>query len=339
MRERHPTPSDWHVMTNDITFSITTTRFDEDYAPAENSRVTTNFANLARGEGRRQNLRNALSMMDRRLNELLSADARYRVELDIVSVQLAFADGADDEEFPVIEVLDVHIVDTATGERHQGIVGNNFSSYLRDYDFSVVLPAAKAAAGTFTVPDDFGDLHGKLFQHFLDSSAYRERFPSSPVICISVSTSRTYHRTGVVHPVLGVEYEQDAFSLTDEYFAKMGLQVRYFMPRGSVAPLAFYFRGDLLADYTDLQLAGTIATMETFQKIYRPEIYNAVTPAGEVYRPTLDQPDFVRTGIDYDREERSQLAVVQGRYAEEHFVKPHRAALDSWAANFGAVLR
>jgi hypothetical protein len=330
-------------MTNDITFSITTTRFDEDYAPAENSRVTTNFANLARGAGRQANLRGALSMMDRRLNELVPEDnpdgTRYRVELDIVSVQLQFSDGADDEQFPVIEVLDVHILDTETGQRHQGIVGNNFSSYLRDYDFSVVLPAAKAAAGTFTVPEDFGDLHGKLFQHFLDSEAYRDRFPLPPVICISVSTSRTYHRTGVVHPVLGVEYEQDAFSLTDEYFAKMGLRVRYFMPRGSVAPLAFYFRGDLLADYTDLQLAGTIATMETFQKIYRPEIYNAVTPAGEVYRPTLDQTEFVRTGIDYDREERSQLAVVQGRYAEEHFVKPHRAALDEWSASFGAVLR
>ncbi|WZH36397.1 MAG: DUF1852 family protein [Microbacterium enclense] len=330
-------------MANDITFSITTTRFDEDYAPAENSRVTTNFANLARGEGRQQNLRNALSMMDRRLNELVASHEpdrdRYRVELDIVSVHLQFSDGADDEKFPVIEVLDVHIVDSTTGERHRGIVGNNFSSYLRDYDFSVVLPAANAEGTGFTVPDDFGDLHGKIFQYFLESSAYRELFPLSPVICISVSTSRTYRRTGVEHPVLGVEYEQDSFSLTDEYFAKMGLRVRYFMPRGSVAPLAFYFRGDLVADYSDLQLAGTIATMETFQKIYRPEIYNAVAPAGEVYRPTLDQADFVRTDIDYDREERSRLAVTQGRYAEEHFVTPHRRALDEWAANVEAVLR
>jgi hypothetical protein len=31
--------------------------------------------------------------------------------------------------------------------------------------------------------------------------------------------------------VLGVEYQQEEYSLTDEYFAKMGLQVRYFMPR------------------------------------------------------------------------------------------------------------
>lgn len=333
---------DWHPMANDITFSISTTRFDEDYAPAEGSRVTTNFANLARGEDRQQNLRNALSMIDRRFNDLASSDPdgdRYRVELDIVSVQLQFADGAD-EEFPVIEVLDVHIVDTRTGERHQGIVGNNFSSYLRDYDFSVVLPAAQAEAGGFTVPDDFGDLHGKLFQHFLASEAYRERFPLPPVICISVSTSRTYRRTGVVHPVLGTEYEQDAASsLTDDYFGRMGLQVRYFMPRGSVAPLAFYFRGDLLADYTDLQLTGTVATMETFQKIYRPEIYNARTPAGDVYRPSLEAPDFEPTEVTYDRVERSQLAVVQGRYAEEHFVKPHRRILDQWAADYSLAAR
>lgn len=337
-----PLPRIGIPMSNDITFRITTTRFDEDYAPAEGSRVTTNFANLARGDGRQQNLRTALSMIDRRCNDLAAGDDeggdRYRVELDIVSVQLQFSDGAD-EEFPVIEVLDVHIVDTVTGQRHQGTVGNNFSSYLRDYDFSVVLPAANADATAFTVPDDFGDLHGKLFQHFVESAAYRERYAQSPVICISVSTSRTYRRTGFTHPVLGDEYAQDATSLTDDYFAKMGLRARYFLPRGSVAPLAFYHRGDSLDDYTDLQLMGTIATMETFQKIYRPEIYNAIVPAGEIYRPSLDALDFVRTGIEYDREERSRLAVTQGRFAEEHFVKPHRRALEEWSATFGTVLR
>jgi len=329
-----PAPPDWLDMANDITFRISTTRFDEDYAPSSSSRITTNFANLARGEHRRQNLRNALAMIDRRFNELADADNpsgdRYRVELDIVSAELQFDDAGDDRAFPLLEVLDIHVVDTVTGERRQGIVGNNFSSYLRDYDFSVLLPAANGEGKSFTLPEDFGILHGKLFQHFLDSEAYRERYTQSPVVCISVSTSRTYHRTGVVHPVLGHEYEQDSFSLTDEYFAKMGLQVRYFMPRGSVGPLAFYFRGDLLADYTDLQLAGTVATMETFQKIYRPEIYNAHEPAGEVYRPTLAHEDFTRTNIAYDREERSRLGITQGRYTEEHFVKPHRAVLDAW---------
>ena len=50
-------------MADDFTFSTSTTAFDEDYSPAENSRITTNFANLARGEQRQQNLRNTLTMI------------------------------------------------------------------------------------------------------------------------------------------------------------------------------------------------------------------------------------------------------------------------------------
>ena len=329
-------------MTNEFTFRITTTRFDEDYSPSDTSRITTNFANLARGEHRQQNLRNALAMIDHRFNDLAHWDNpnrdRYTVELEIVTVELQFAAGGEDQKFPLLEVLDIQIVDRRTEARHHGIVGNNFSSYVRDFDFSVLLPAATEAAGKFTVPNDFGNLHGKLFQHFLDSAAYRERFPTSPVICISVSTSKEYRRTANHHPILGVEYQQDDYSLTDEYFGKMGLQVRYFMPPGSVAPFAFYFRGDLLGDYTNLQLIGTISTMETFQKIYRPEIYNANSTAASIYRPSLERQDFSRTQIAYDRVERNQLAAKQGKYAGEHFVKPHSEVLERWAANYPALV-
>jgi hypothetical protein len=327
-------------MTNEFDYKITTTRFDEDYSPSESSRITTNFANLARGEHRQQNLRNALTMIDRRFNELADWDNvngdRYTVELDIITVGLQFAAGGEDQEFPLLEVLDVHIVDSSTGERKRGIVGNNFSSYVRDYDFSVLLPSITAAATSKSMPDDFGDLHGKLFDHFLGSDAYTTRFELPPVICISVSTSKTYRRTDNRHPVLGVEYENDDVSLTDEYFAKMGLKVRFFMPRGGVAPLAFYFRGDLLTDYSNLQLIGTISTMETFQKIYRPEIYNANSAAAGIYRPTLEQQDYSQTKVSYDREERSRLATIQGKYTEEHFMKPHQDALDQWAAAYPA---
>ncbi|GAA1933822.1 DUF1852 family protein [Microbacterium aoyamense] len=325
-------------MADDFTFSITTTRFDDDYAPSKSSRVTTNFANLARGEHRQQNLRNTLTMIDRRFNDLAHWDNpdgnRYTVELDIVSVQLRFTAEGADREFPLLEVLDVQIVDTWTSIRRHGIVGNNFSSYVRDYDFSVLLPAVNADSPKPTVPGDFGDLHGKLFRHFLDSPAYRERFTLPPVICISVSTSKTYHRTANQHPVLGVEYQQEEYSLTDEYFSKMGMKVRYFMPRGSVAPLAFYHRGDLLNDYADLQLIGTISTMETFQKIYRPEIYNANSAAAPVFRPSLEVQDYSRTEIAYDRVERSRLAITQGQYTEEQFIKPHGEALAQWAADY-----
>lgn len=330
-------------MTNEFSFSIGTTRFDEYYSPSESSRITTNFANLARGEHRQQNLRNALTTINQRFNELARENNptldRYSVELEIISVDLEFtADDADlnkaAQQFPIIEVLDIQIVDQVTGDRTPGIVGNNFSSYIRDFDFSIVLPAANEGKTGLTVPSDFGDLHGKVFQRFLDSSAFRDRFQQeAPVICISVSTSRTYTQTETRHPVLGIEYQQDAFSLTDEYFAKMGLQVRYFMPAGSSAPLAFYHRGDLLTDHTDLQLAATIATMETFQKIYRPEVYSANSPAEATYQPTLKHDDFTRLPIAYDREERSQLAVKQGNYTAERFMQPHGAALEAWAAH------
>ncbi|MGN8049113.1 putative oxygenase MesX [Curtobacterium sp. 22159] len=325
-------------MTNDPTFSITRTRFDEDYSPADSSRLTTNFANLARGEHRQQNLRGALAMIDRRCNDLAAADDpdgdRYRVELDIVSVTMHFEDGGADEQFPLIEVLDVAILDQRTGERHQGILGNNFSSYLRDYDFAVLLPSLDKSAG---IPDDFGRLHGLLFQRFLESNAFRSRFDAEPVVCISVSTSQTYRRSEYVHPVLGAEYHHERSSLTDDYFGRMGMQVRYFMPAGAKAPLAFYTRGDLVHDYSDLQLIGTISTMETFQKIYRPEIYNANTPAPSTFRPSLEHTDFARTGIAYDREERSRLGITQGRYTEEHLVQPHRELLERWAAGHSAL--
>lgn len=323
-------------MTNDCIFSIDTTRFDEDYSPSNSSRSTTNFANLARGEDRKQNLRNAVTMMNTRVNELVHWDNprgdRYALELDIVSVSLHLAAAGEDAAFPVIEVLDVDIVDTSTDFRTEGIVGNNFSSYIRDYDFSVRLPEHQATG----IPSDFGELHGQVFQRFVESDEYREHFSKPPVICISVSTSRTYRRLTNFHPILGAEYVADEKSLTDQYFGKMGLTVRYFMPQGSVAPLAFYHRGDLLNDYSLLALAGTIATMETFQKIYRPEIYNANTAAQEVYQPSLDNGNYSLPQVSYDRVERTQLATTQGKFTEMNLMRPYGAVLEQWAAKQSA---
>ncbi|WP_444893152.1 DUF1852 domain-containing protein [Microbulbifer sp. TRSA001] len=323
-------------MNKEFAFTIKSLRFDENYRPADSTRITTNFANLARGESRRDNLLNTLRMIDRRFNALAhwdnpSAD-RYSVELDIISVDIDIE--GNGEAFPTIEVLKTNIVDHKNNQRIEGIVGNNFSSYVRDYDFSVLLLEHNKKQDKFSLPEGYGDLHGKIFQSFLNSSAYKDNFSKPPVICLSVSSSKTYHRTENQHPVLGVEYRQDEYSLTDEYFEKMGLQVRYFMPPDSVAPLAFYFQGDLLGDYTNLELIGTISTMETFQKIYRPEIYNANSVAGTCYQPSLKHQDYSLTKIVYDREERSQLAIKQGKFTEEQFIKPYRSILDQWAANY-----
>ncbi|MDI3296858.1 DUF1852 domain-containing protein [Janthinobacterium tructae] len=321
-------------MSQDFAFSIKSIVFDENYHPSDSTRLTTNFANLARGERRQENLRNTLKMIDSRFNNLAHWDNpkadRYCVELEIISVALNI-DAAGDN-IPLIEILKPNILDKKTGERIDGIAGNNFSSYVRDYDFSVLLPEHNNNQSTFSTPENFGDFHGRLFKHFVNSNAYKAHFSKAPVICLSASSSKIYQRTENQHPILGVEYQQNEFSSTDEYFEKMGMQVRYFMPPNSAAPLAFYFIGDLLADYTNLELIGTISTMETFQKIYRPEIYNANSAAGRLYQPSLKNQDYSLTQIVYDREERSQLAVKQGKYTEEHFIKPYKHILEQWAA-------
>ncbi|AZZ96179.1 MULTISPECIES: DUF1852 domain-containing protein [unclassified Pseudoalteromonas] len=323
-------------MNNEFTFTVKSLIFDEHYHPSDNTRITTNFANLARGESRQANLRNALKMIDNRFNALASWDNpngdRYAIELEIISVDIDIAGSG--EAFPSIEVLKTNIIDHKTGERTEGIVGNNFSSYVRDYDFSVVLLDHNKGKPQFSIPEGFGELHGKLFKHFVNSSAYQQNFKKRPVICLSVSDSKTYVRTENQHPVLGFEYEPNESSLTEQYFKKMGLQVRYFMPPNSVAPLAFYFFGDLLNDYTNLELISTISTMETFQKIYRPEIYNANAVAGRRYQPNLKNQDHSLTQIVYDREERSRLAVEQGKFAHEHFIKPYQNVLEQWSANY-----
>jgi len=317
-------------------FKCKSTDFDESYLPSESTRITTNFANLARGENRQQNLRYTLQMINNRFNELAhwdnQAGDRYSVELEIISVELDLNGYSLNEPFPLIELLKVCFFDKQKNQRIDGIVGNNFSSYLRDYDFSVLLPEYNAQRPEFGVPDNFGVLHGELFKQFVDSSTYSTCFSKAPVICISVSTSKTYEQTGNQHPILGVEYRQNELSSTDRYFEKMGLQVRFFMPSNSVAPLAFYFKGDLLGDYTNLELIGTISTMETFQRIYRPEIYNANYAAGKVFRPSLNNTDYSLTQIVYDRAERSQLAIKQGKFAEEHFIKPYKDVIDQWTA-------
>ncbi len=115
----------------------------------------------------------------------------------------------------------------------------------------------------------------------------RANFSKAPVICLSVSSKDVYHRTGNEHPVLGIEYAQEGVSLTERYFSKMGLQVRYFMPKTASRRWPFILPAICSAITPASELIATISTMETFQKIYRPEIYNANSPAGQYYQPNL----------------------------------------------------
>ena len=229
------------IIKNVLTFTIKSIYFDENYIPSNSTRRTTNFANLAIRENRQENLRNAINMINNRFNTLANWDNpnnnRYSVELEIVSVDLDI--DASGTTFPLIEILKTHIIDHETGKHIEGIVGNNFSSYVRDYDFSVQLLEHNKDNDHFSIPESFGELHGNLFKYFVESESYKKHFMKPPVICLSVSENRTYHRTGNHHPILGYEYQSDKSSLTVQYFKKMGLQVRYFMPSNSVAPFAF----------------------------------------------------------------------------------------------------
>lgn len=94
---------------NDFTFCLKSIRFDEDYCPSDNTRITTNFANLARGENRQENLHNAIRMIDNRFNTLARWDNpkgdRYSVELDIISVEMKIASDGNIDAFPLIEIL------------------------------------------------------------------------------------------------------------------------------------------------------------------------------------------------------------------------------------------
>lgn len=76
----------------------------------------------------------------------------------------------------MIEILQTSIIDKKTDERIEGIVGNNFSSYVRDYDFSVLLLDHNKGRAGFSLPEGFGDLHGNIFKHFVNSAEYKANF-------------------------------------------------------------------------------------------------------------------------------------------------------------------
>ncbi len=141
------------IMNKDFTFTIKNICLDENYHPTDSTRITTNFANLARGESRQQNLSNALKMIDNRFNALAYWDNpkgdRYSVELEIISVDMDIEGSG--QTFPSIEVLKTNIVDHQSNKHIEGIVGNNFSSYLRDYDFSILLGEHNKGKSQFSI--------------------------------------------------------------------------------------------------------------------------------------------------------------------------------------------
>lgn len=284
---------------------------------------------------REENLRNTLIMMNNRFNSLAHWDNphndRYAVELDIISVEMNIAQ--DSASFPVIEILQTHIVDKKSGERHAGIVGNNFSSYVRDYDFSVLLLEHNKDQSRFSVPENFGELHGNIFKDFVQSSAWRANFSKAPVICLSVSSKDVYHRTGNEHPVLGIEYAQEGVSLTERYFSKWVCRYAILCQKQRRAVgLLFYRRSAqrLHQPGTDRHHQHDGDVSENIS----PGDLQCQLPGGQYYQPNLSHLDHSLTKIVYDREERSLLAIEQGKFTQQHFINPHKTLLEQWSANF-----
>ncbi len=141
-------------------------------------------------------------MINNRFNSLAHWDNpkgdRYSVEIEIVSAEMTIHCASNSRAFPVIEVLKTNIIDHKTNRRIDGITGNNFSFYVRDYDFSVLLSEHNKDKAEFSIPDNFGNLHGNIFKRFVDSASYKENFAKKPVIFLSVSSKNVYHRTNIL---------------------------------------------------------------------------------------------------------------------------------------------
>jgi hypothetical protein len=307
-------------------FEVTTTPFNVDYIPAQHSRQTTNFVNLARDDTtRQQNLKILFEEIESRYKNFNGPDANCKdfLHLEIVTVLIHF-EGSKSTPFPMAEFLQATFENKVTGERRPGPTGFNFSSYIRDWDFNILLPQL-IESGLEKSMNAFGKLHGLLYQMMFKDFWFKGIIETPCIFVLSVSTNKTYQAQKVTHPILGRQFQVSGPpSLTDKYFSNMGLEVSYFQPPTALAPLAFYHRYNDLQKRHGSDLAALIAVMETFQRIYRPEIYASNIPAGEIFTPSLNNSNFVQPRIRYDRLERDQkLARHQANIAWNDFLQPH----------------
>ncbi|MCF6312627.1 MAG: DUF1852 domain-containing protein [Verrucomicrobiales bacterium] len=320
---------------NDVGFRFELTRFDydEDYSPSPESRATTNFANLARSTHRQANLVLLFEMINNRLNELMRSSgagqgsSSYQIRLRIVNVRASF-DG--DSSFPLSEMLQADVMNEATGECHEGAFGLNLSSYVRDFDFIRLLPGLINPLAPSDAFRNFGNLHGLLYKLQFKDYWAGGVIPRPAVTAISVSSNRHYKRTEDVHPILGERYiELPNESPTTAYFDKMGLSPAFYLPQGNQAPMAVYMRDADPSRFTSIELVTLIAVMDTFQRIYRPEIYNLHERAGSLFYPSLEESDYQISPIVYDRDERNDLAKQQADKVQVEFLEPYSAELNS----------
>lgn len=320
--------------------NVLRTPFDSSYQPERYTRLTTNFANLAKDPlGRSDRLARVLGVIGMRAGELLGDGGRYSVAMDIIRIQIRFNADAD-SWFPIAEMLAPRLHDHIEDRILHGPIGCNYSSFLRDYDFITLLPRIGCGEATPQERYTFGDLHGLLFKlAFLHHHAGGV-LNRPAIVAISVSHRHTYRRTGCSHPVLGVQYASEGDeSLTSRYFARMGLTPSYWMASGSRAPLAIYHEPDDLDTREPHELAILMAVMDTFERIYRPEIYCHRVTAGEAYTADLSDANHDPPPATYDRNERDNvLAKQQADMVWRGFLAPYAQPLAQLLTDHGHLL-
>lgn len=312
------------------TFSFKRTPFNSSYAPNEHTRLTTNFANISKNPiGRKERIESILEEINNQLNTLAGTHKIFKLSIDIISAEIRF-EGDKNDWFPLFEFLDVTITNELTGEHFDGPLGCNFSSYIRDYDFKLVLPSIFKTTNTSDELADFGNLHAFFFNLCYEELIAQSKTYKPFIIAISVGNGKEYIRNGFTHPILGYEYVNNADeSITTRYLSKIGLSPNYFLAKVGKAPLAIYCKENTLLKQHPLAQAALIAIMNVFQQIYRPEIYCSTVPVDTVYIPNLENKYFEPTSFAYDREERDQvLSINQALFVKENFLDKNATAIN-----------
>jgi hypothetical protein len=270
-----------------------------------------------------------LGLVNADLNHLLRSEisGRHEIRLEILSISIHFADDPSAAGVLLTEAMRARVFDRQTGRSFPGPTGLNFSSYLRDYDFRIVLPRLLQNQAGPVEWSGFGALHGLLTRRQFGPGGL---IAEPLAIAISIADNHAYRATSNLHPILGREYGAEASSLTDQYFAQMGLRAQFFRPDILPAPLAIYSSKPLQQE-GDYHLAALVAVMANFQRIYRPEIYMSrlgfSTIPEEVSRASLANSEADQPALNYNRQERELLADQQARFIERVLVKPHGEAL------------
>ena len=146
-------------------FTVKKNPYDASYIVGEATRSTTNFANFVRDpKSASQSIETFLSLVNADFNRLQCSEAsqRYEIRLEVLSLYIHSDDHGRGSGILLTEALQAHVFDRQTTEVFPGPTGLNFSSYLRDYDFRIVLPRLLQGKATAQEWNAFGKLHGML---------------------------------------------------------------------------------------------------------------------------------------------------------------------------------